>query len=282
MNKRKKFLFDAHTHLNFEEYSDKEREILAKEIEESNVKYVIDAGDNLSSSKMGLMNAHRYRWCYAAVGIHPENAKNATTNMLREISEIATDEKCVAIGEIGLDFHYGKEYKKEQIELFRKQINLALSMDLPIMIHSRDADKLTMDILKEEGAFDKERTDKYESVIGYPDARVQLHCYSGSSELAMEYVRLGASISIGGPVTFKNGKKAASVVRAVPIERLLSETDAPFLAPEPLRGKKNKSQYIEYIVRRMAVLKGIENEVAAEILLMNGMRFFGIKDDEEI
>lgn len=282
MNKKDKILFDAHTHLNFEDYSEQEREMLAMEIGDSALRYIIDAGDSLSSSIRGLANAHRYSFCYAAVGIHPEHAKDATDEMLMRIAELAKDEKCVAIGEIGLDFHYGKEYKEEQIELFRKQINLALEMNLPIMIHSRDADKLTMDILKEEGAFDRKRTDGFGMVGSYPDARVQLHCYSGSVELAMEYVRLGATISIGGPVTFKNGKKAALVVRNVPIERLLSETDSPFLTPEPFRGKKNKSQYVEHVVRRMAVLKGIEYEVAAKALLMNGIRFFGIKDDGEI
>lgn len=281
MNEREKILFDAHTHLNFEEYSDEEREALALDIENSAIRYVIDAGDSLSSSKRGLMNAHRYKWCYAAVGIHPEHAKDVNDEMLKAISELAKDDKCVAIGEIGLDFHYGKEYEKEQIDLFRKQIKMALSMNLPIMIHSRDADQLTMDILKEEGAFDKKRTDLFERVQGYPDARVQLHCYSGSPEFAMEYIRLGATISIGGPVTFKNGKKACSVVRTVPLERLLSETDSPFLTPEPFRGKKNKSEYVEHVVRRMAVLKGMEYKETARALLMNGIRFFGIKDDGE-
>ena len=152
---------------------------------------------------------------------------------------------------------------------------------MPIMIHSRDAHLLTMDILKEEGAFSNERKSWFPARPATgggsePDARVQMHCFSGSPELALEYVKLGATISLGGPVTFKNGKKAAEVVRRVPIEYLLSETDAPYMAPEPLRGRPNRSEYIEHIVRRMAVLKGLEYEEAARILTENGKRFFGI------
>lgn len=286
MDSIKKILFDAHTHLNFEEYTDDERKELAEEISKSAVKYIIDAGDSVESSKVGLINAHEYPWCYAAVGIHPEHAKTASSEMLDEIKRIAEDEKCVAIGEIGLDFHYGKDYKEEQIELFRKQIRLANKLNLPIMVHSRDADQLTMEILKEEGAFSKERVSSFpsreveglEGIEFLPDARVQLHCYSGSKELAMEYIKLGATISVGGPVTFKNGKKTAGVVASLPIETLLSETDAPYLTPEPFRGRQNKPPYVEHVVRRIAFLKGIEYEAAAETLTSNGMRFFNIKD----
>lgn len=286
MKRTEKILFDAHTHLNFEEYTDEERKRLAEEIDESAVKYIVDAGDSVESSKAGLANAHAYPWCYAAVGIHPEHAKKVNSEMLEEIETLAKDEKCVAIGEIGLDFHYGKEYKEEQIDLFRKQIGIAIRLNMPIMIHSRDADQLTMDILKEEGAFGDERTAKFPAreisgisgVTKLPDARVQLHCFSGSKELAMEYIKLGATISIGGPVTFKNGKKTAGVAAALPIETLLSETDAPYLAPEPFRGRQNKSQYVEHVVRRIAFLKGMEYEEAARVLTANGVRFFNIRE----
>ena len=149
------------------------------------------------------------------------------------------------------------------------------------MIHSRDAHQLTMDILKEEGAFSDERKSWFAPRTAggreIPDPRVQMHCFSGSPELALEYVRLGATMSLGGPVTFKNGKKAAEVVRQVPIEYLMSETDAPYMAPVPLRGRPNKSPYIEHIVRRMAILKGLDYEEAARILTENGKRFFDIK-----
>lgn len=274
-------LFDAHTHLNFEKYTDEERRTLASEINESELAFVIDVGDNVSNSVQALKDADDYPWCYAAVGIHPAHASTYDDSDIDRIRELAAHPKAMAIGEIGLDFYYGKEDREEQQELFRKQIRLANELRMPIMIHSRDAHQLTMDILNEEGAFTDERKSWFParpSADGgtEADARVQLHCYSGSVELAYEYVKLGATISLGGPITFKNGKKAAEVARQIPIEYLLSETDAPYLAPEPFRGRPNKSPYITHVVRRMALLKGIEYEEAAAILTENGKRFFGI------
>ena len=274
-------LFDAHTHLNFEKYSDEERRSLAAGIEASEVAFIIDVADCVASAKQALADAAAYPWCYAAVGIHPDHASTYTDADIEEIRKLAADPKAVAIGEIGLDFYYGTDDREEQQELFRKQIRLANELKMPIMIHSRDAHQLTMDILKEEGAFSEERKAWFPGRPAAgggsePDARVQMHCFSGSPELALEYVKLGATISLGGPVTFKNGKKAAEVVRQVPIEYLLSETDAPYMAPEPLRGRPNRSEYIEHIVRRMAVIKGLDYEEAARILTENGKRFFGI------
>lgn len=274
-------LFDAHTHLNFEKYTDEERRSLAAGIEASEVAFIIDVADCVESAKQALADADTYPWCFAAVGIHPDHASTYTDAEIEEIRKLAADPKAVAIGEIGLDYYYGTDDREEQQELFRKQIRLANELKMPIMIHSRDAHQLTMDILKEEGAFSDERKSWFPARPAAgggiePDARVQMHCFSGSPELALEYVKLGATISLGGPVTFKNGKKAAEVVRRVPIEYLLSETDAPYMAPEPLRGRPNRSEYIEHIVRRMAVLKGLEYEEAARILTENGKRFFGI------
>ena len=278
-------LFDAHTHLNFEEYTDEERRTLAGEIEQSELAFVIDVGDNVSSSRQALKDSEDYEWCYAAVGIHPSYASKNTDSDIDEIRKLAADRKAVAIGEIGLDYYYGTDDRDEQQELFRKQIRLANELGMPIMIHSRDAHQLTMDILKEEGAFSDERKSHFParpSADGgtEPDARVQLHCYSGSPELAFEYVKLGATISLGGPITFKNGKKAAEVARQIPIEYLLSETDAPYLAPEPFRGRPNKSPYIEHVVRRMSLLKGLPYEETSEILLNNGKRFFDIEQKD--
>lgn len=274
-------LFDAHTHLNFEKYTDDERRALAAEIEASELAFIIDVADCVSSAEQALKDADDYPWCYAAVGIHPDHASTYTDTDIEEIRKLADHPKAVAIGEIGLDFYYGTDDREEQQELFRKQIRLANELKMPIMIHSRDAHQLTMDILKEEGAFSDERKSWFTPRIvngkEEADARVQMHCYSGSPELAFEYIKLGATFSLGGPVTFKNGKKAAEVVRQVPIEYLMSETDAPYMAPVPLRGRPNKSPYIEHIVRRMAILKGLEYEEAARILTENGKRFFNIK-----
>lgn len=274
-------LFDAHTHLNFEKYTDDERRALAAEIEASELAFIIDVADCVETAEQALKDADDYPWCYAAVGIHPDHASGYTDEDIEEIRKLAAHPKAVAIGEIGLDFYYGTDDREEQQELFRKQIRLANELRMPIMIHSRDAHQLTIDILKEEGAFSDERKSWFPPRIvdgkEEPDARVQMHCYSGSPELAFEYIKLGATFSLGGPVTFKNGKKAAEVVRQVPIEYLMSETDAPYMAPEPLRGRPNKSPYIEHIVRRMAILKGMEYEDTARILTENGKRFFAIE-----
>ena len=273
-------LFDSHTHLNFEKYTEEERRGIASEIEASDVAYIIDVADCTDTALQALKDSDDYPWCYAAVGIHPDHASTYSDADIEEIRKLAAHPKAVAIGEIGLDFYYGTDDREEQQELFRKQIRLANELRMPVMIHSRDAHQLTMDILKEEGAFSEERKSWFSPRKAggkeVPDPRVQMHCFSGSPELALEYVKLGATMSLGGPVTFKNGKKAAEVVRQVPIEYLMSETDAPYMAPEPLRGRPNKSPYIEHIVRRMAILKGLEFEEAAQILTENGKHFFGI------
>ena len=286
-------LFDAHTHLNFEKYSEEERRTLASEIGESELAYLIDAAYDVASAEQAIKDAEDYTWCYAAVGLHPDQApkyKAAATATeasrmmdedIEKIKVLAAHPKAVAIGEIGLDYHYGNDDHEQQQELFRKQIRLANELRMPIMIHSRDAHQLTMDILKEEGAFSEERKSWFPGRPAAdggeePDARVQLHCFSGSAELAAEYVKLGASISLGGPITFKNGKKAAEVARQIPLGYLLSETDAPYLAPEPFRGRPNKPQYIEHVVRRMALLKGLSYEETAAALCENGRRFFNL------
>ena len=273
-------LFDSHTHLNFEKYTEEERREIASEIEASEVAFIIDVADCVDTAVQALKDSDDYPWCYAAVGIHPDHASTYTDADIEEIRKLAAHPKAVAIGEIGLDFYYGTDDREEQQELFRKQIRLANELRMPIMIHSRDAHQLTMDILKEEGAFSDERKSWFSPRLvdgkEVPDARVQMHCFSGSPELALEYVKLGATMSLGGPVTFKNGKKAAEVVRQLPVWYLMSETDAPYMAPEPLRGRPNKSPYIEHIVRRMAILKGLDYEEIAGILTENGKHFFNI------
>ena len=284
-------LFDAHTHLNFEELTNEERLDLAHEIEASDLAYIIDVGDCVESSRQALKDADDYDWCYAAVGIHPDHASVYTDADVEAIRELAAHPKAKAIGEIGLDFYYGKDDQDEQQELFRKQIRLANELKMPIMIHSRDANQLTMDILVEEGAFSDERkswfpkrpapADKSFAMPGeidgmVPDARVQMHCYSGSAEMAEEYVRMGATISLGGPITFKNGKKAVEVFQRIPVEYVMSETDAPYMAPEPLRGRPNKPYYVEHVVRKMAELKGLPYEEMCKLLLENSKRFFNL------
>lgn len=271
-------LFDAHTHLNFEKYNEKKREELAGEILASQVEYIMDAGDTLESSLQVVKNCEKYDFCYGAVGIHPHNAKDMDNETLLFIENLAKKDKIKAIGEIGLDYYYDNSERDEQRYWFREQIRLANKLKMPIMIHSRSADKDTLDILMEEGAFSQERKSWFPKRTGiYPDdARVQIHCYSGSKETAIKYISLGATISIAGPITYANNRKTVEVVQNVPMEYLLSETDAPYLAPVPFRGKENKSIYVEHVVRRIALLKQITYEEAADITFNNAKRFFNI------
>lgn len=271
-------LFDSHTHLNSDALKVEEREELIKEIEQSDVKYVIDVGCDLATSKMAIDHAHRLPWCYATVGVHPHDAKELDDMTLTMMKGMAKKDKVVAIGEIGLDFHYDHSPRDVQRYWFREQIKMANELKLPIVIHSREADQETMDILKEEGAFSEERKSWFpKRPDGSDDARVLLHCFSGSDQLAMQYVKLGATISVAGPVTYKNNKKTPKVVEMIPIEHLLVETDAPYLTPEPHRGKRNKSPFVEHTARRVALIKGMKYEEVAAATMANAKRFFGIE-----
>lgn len=287
-------LFDAHTHLNEERYTEEERAELASEIAASPVDFIMDAGSCFSDSEQAIRDSETYPWCYASVGLHPEEVGDLTEADMDRLKELALHDKVCAIGEIGLDYYYDDGVPRDvQRKWFRRQVQLANELRMPIMIHSRDADLDTMTILKEEGAFSDERKSWFPKRPGpcedrpgpsgdsglpemLPDARVLMHCYSYSAESAAEYVKLGATISICGPVTFKSNKKTRRVVESIPIEFLTVETDAPYLAPEPMRGHPNKSIYVEYTCRKVAEIKGISYEEAAEITKRNAMRFYGI------
>ena len=213
---------------------------------------------------------------------------------------LARKKKVVAIGEIGLDFHYDHSPRDIQREWFRRQIRMANQLKMPIVIHSREADQETMDILKEEGAFSEERKSwfpKRPDPSGYTlkkseaakktpddpadhmadDARVLIHCFSGSAELAAQYVKLGATISVAGPVTYKNNRKTVTVVAEVPMDFLLVETDSPYLSPEPLRGRRNMSPNVKYTAQKVAEIKDMTLEEVAAKTKENAMRFYGIR-----
>lgn len=292
-------LFDSHAHINEASYSPEERAELIKTIEASNVDYVADIGYDLASSKLAVEHAARYPWCYAVVGCHPHDAKSMDDMELAMYKGLARKKKVVAIGEIGLDFHYDHSPRDIQREWFRRQIRLANQLKMPIVIHSREADQETMDILKEEGVFSEERKSwfpKRPDPSGYTlkksdaakkasddpadhmadDARVLIHCFSGSAELAAQYVKLGATISVAGPVTYKNNRKTVAVVAEVPMDFLLVETDSPYLSPEPLRGRRNMSPNVKYTAQKVAEIKDMTLEEVAAKTKENAMRFYGI------
>ena len=292
-------LFDSHAHINEASYSPEERAELIKTIEASDVDYVADIGYDLASSKLAVEHAARYPWCYAVVGCHPHDAKSMDDMELAMYKGLARKKKVVAIGEIGLDFHYDHSPRDIQREWFRRQIRMANQLKMPIVIHSREADQEKMDILKEEGAFSEERKSwfpKRPDPSGYTlkkseaakktpddsadhmadDARVLIHCFSGSAELAAQYVKLGATISVAGPVTYKNNRKTVAVVTEVPMDFLLVETDSPYLSPEPLRGRRNMSPNVKYMAQKVAEIKDMTLEEVAAKTKENAMRFYGI------
>ena len=292
-------LFDSHAHINEASYSPEERAELIKTIDASDVDYVADIGYDLASSKLAVEHAARYPWCYAVVGCHPHDAKSMDDMELAMYKGLARKKKVVAIGEIGLDFHYDHSPRDIQREWFRRQIRMANQLKMPIVIHSREADQETMDILKEEGAFSEERKSwfpKRPDPSGYTlkkseaakktpddsadhmadDARVLIHCFSGSAELAAQYVKLGATISVAGPVTYKNNRKTVAVVAEVPMDFLLVETDSPYLSPEPLRGRRNMSPNVKYTAQKVAEIKDMTLEEVAAKTKENAMRFYGI------
>lgn len=278
--------FDSHAHIN-NEMKPEEREAMIEAIEKSKLDYVMDIGFDLPSSKMAVDHAGRYKWCYAAVGCHPHDTKDMDDMQLAMIKGLAGKPKVMAIGEIGLDFHYDNSPRDIQREWFRKQIRLANQLKMPIVIHSREADQEVMDILKEEGAFSDERKSwfpKRPDTTGYTsdksgsctDARVLLHCFSGSAELGRQYVKLGGTISVAGPVTYKNNRKTVAAVSEIPLDFLLIETDSPYLTPEPFRGRKNIPPMVEYTAKKVAEIKGADIETVAAVTKENAMRFYGI------
>ena len=280
--------FDSHAHLN-NEMSDEARAAMVRAIEDSELDYVMDIGFDLPSSKLAVDHAAKYPWCYAAVGCHPHDTDSMDDMQLALIKGLAKKKKVMAIGEIGLDFHYDHSPRDVQREWFRRQIRLANELKMPIAIHSREADQEVLDILKEEGAFSDERKSWFPErpdTTGYvskqpgtcKDARVLLHCFSGSAELGSQYVKLGATISIAGPVTYKNNRKTVGVVAELPLDFLLVETDSPYLTPEPFRGKKNDSSKVEYTARKVAEIKGLSLEEVAAKTKENAMRFYGITE----
>ncbi|MBE6032129.1 MAG: TatD family deoxyribonuclease [Clostridiales bacterium] len=260
-------LFDSHAHLNDRTYAEN-REALFAAIEASDLSYVCDVGFDLESSLLAVEHAQKLPWCYAVVGCHPHDSKEMDESMMTMFKGLAKKPKVVAIGEMGLDYHYDHSPRDIQQHWFRRQLQLALELKMPIVIHDRDAHDDVLRILKEEGVLAAGKE---------PAARVLLHCFSGSPELAAQYVKLGAWISMAGPITFKNARKAPEVIAAVPDDRLLAETDSPFLTPEPFRGKRNSPVNVEYTVRKIAEIKGITYESAAALTLNNAKAFYGIK-----
>ena len=237
-------IFDTHAHYDDEAF-DNDREALIRSLPEAGIGRVVNIAASPESIEECLDLAHRFPYVYCALGIHPEHCAEMDEALLEEIWKKLRDEKAVAVGEIGLDYYWPEPDREIQKHWFARQLQLAAEVDLPVVIHSREAAADTMRIMKENHA---------EKVGGV------VHCYSYSVELAREFVKMGFYIGIGGVLTFKNARKLVEVAREIPLERLLLETDCPYLAPVPYRGKRNCSLYLPHVVAKLAELKGITEE----------------------
>ncbi|MDO5027913.1 MAG: TatD family hydrolase [Bacillota bacterium] len=259
-------MIDAHGHLEDQAFDQDRHEILAN-LKADGVDYFFNCGSNLEASQMAVDFSEKYDNVYAIVGIHPLDADEFSQEALEKIQAMTKKEKVVAIGEIGLDNHYDDSPSPEdQEKAFRAQLDLAVDLDLPVVIHTREADQKTFDILK---AY-KEK---------YQNFSALLHCYSGSVELMREYMKLGFYISLGGVTTFKNAKKPKEVAVDVPLDRLLLETDCPYLTPEPFRGKRNQPKYVAYTAEKIADLRGMDLEDLVKATDANTLRFYRLTND---
>lgn len=251
-------IFDTHSHYDDEKFNP-DREELINSLQSQGISYVVSCGCDIDSTQFNFDLAQKYDFLYFASGFHPENLEDASLRDLDIIKKFAENEKCVAVGEIGLDYHWMSSTKETQKKFFEAQIQLAKEMNLPVIVHDREAHQDTLDILK---------ATKPKGV---------LHCFSGSKEMAKEIIKLGMYIGLNGVVTFNNARKSLEVAKEIPIDRLVLETDCPYLAPVPMRGKRNYSAYIQYTAEKIAQLLDMDTQELLNITNENAKRLYNIK-----
>lgn len=253
-------IFETHAHYDDEQF-DAGREALLASLPDCGIKRVVNIGASIASTRNSIELAEKYDYIYAAVGVHPSEIAELNEERFAWLKELTKLEKVVAVGEIGLDYYWDKEpeVQERQRYWFRRQMDLAREANLPIVVHSRDAAADTMQVMKEAHA---------EEIPGV------IHCYSYSPEMAQEFIKMGYYIGVGGVVTFKNAKKLKETVEQIPLGRILLETDCPYMAPEPNRGKRNDSRNIPYIVAKIAELKQTTAEEVERITWQNAMNFY--------
>ncbi len=248
---------DTHAHYDAEEF-DADRDELLTQLFAESVDSIITMGCSLKSSAAALKLAEKYERMYAAVGIHPEDCENLPDDYISQIKTLAANKKVRAIGEIGLDYHYDGFSREKQIACFKEQLKLTQELDFPVVIHSRDATKDTLDILAEYRP------------------RGVVHCFSGSAETAREILRLGLMISFTGVLTFKNAKKAVEACEVIPLDRIMLETDCPYMSPVPHRGERCDSSMVRFTAEKLAQIKGISTDEAILACNRNAIEFFGL------
>lgn len=252
-------IFDTHAHYDSSAFH-ADREAVLAALPEAGVALVVDPGCDLPTSRAALALAEQFPHVYAAVGIHPEDCAGYTDADLDALRQLCRHDKAVAIGEIGLDYYWAENPPREfQQQVFRRQLELALELDMPVIIHDREAHGDCLAIVKE-----------------YPGLRGVFHCFSGSPEMAAELLKRGWYLGFDGPITYKNAKRAPEVAAITPLDRILVETDSPYMTPVPFRGKRNDSRYLPYVLEKLAEWKGVTTEEMTDITFANGKRLFGI------
>lgn len=252
-------IFDTHAHYDDGQF-DTDREELLGAMEAGGVGTIVDAGSTLESWDKILELTERYPFIYGAIGIHPDEAGTLDEAGMERMAKLLDGDKIVAVGEIGLDYYWDKENHDVQKHWFIRQLDMAREKQMPVIIHSREAAADTMDIMKQHAS----------------GMKAVIHCYSYSAEMAKEYVKMGYYIGVGGVVTFKNAKKLKQVVQEIPLERILLETDCPYLAPVPFRGKRNSSLNLPYVAEAIAELKGTTAEEVIQQTEKNARELYGL------
>ena len=254
-------MIDSHVHLDDEAFEE-DREEVIKSLSENGIELVINNSSDLTSSERSVKLSNKYENIYAAIGVHPHEASSYNDEVENRLIELSKDKKVVAIGEIGLDYYYDNSPRDVQKEVFKRQIELAAKLKKNIVIHSRDAAKDTFDILKEAH-------EKY-------DFTALIHCFSQSVDMMREYLKMGDYIALGGAVTFKNAKTPKEVAKVVDLDRLLLETDCPYMTPVPYRGKRNEPKFVKFSCQYIADLRQMDAGELEKITAINTKRFFGI------
>ena len=253
-------IFDTHAHYDASAF-EKDRDELLSSLPRRGVGLVVDPGCTVESSRAAVALAERYPHVWAAVGIHPEDCAGASETDFQAIRALAEHPRAVAIGEIGLDYYWEQNPPREfQQTVFRRQLVLARELDMPVIVHDREA-----------------HGDSLAIVLEYPKVRGVFHCFSGSPEMAAELLKRGWYLGFDGPITYKNAKRAPEVAAITPLDRIVVETDAPYLSPVPFRGKRNDSRYLPYVIEKLAEWKGVTAEEMTDITWENGKRLFGLE-----
>lgn len=250
--------FDTHAHYDSGAFNADRFEILGS-MPDARVGLIVNPGCDLESSKTAIELAERFDFVYAAVGWHPEDMDKLTDKAYAELERLAEHPKCLAIGEIGLDYYWDDTHKAEQKELFKRQIELAIRLNKPVIVHDREAHGDSLEIIRD-----------------YSELRGVFHCFSGSVEMAAELLKRGWYLGFDGPITYKNARKAIEVLEFCPLDKIVVETDSPYLTPVPNRGKRNDSRQLEFVVNKVAEIKGINVDKVENITFENGKKLFGI------